>query len=234
MGLGKTLVPFKIMFKNVIFDLDGTLLDTLPDIRVAINEALEKRGYPYSFSLKEAKTLIGNGSDVLVKKALKDKGDDKEAFTKLKEAYLPLYKLRQNEHCKPFNGLKEALSFLSKRGCSLFVCTNKPDELAKIIVSKHFEKNTFKEIMGNKEGYPVKPDPILVNKIIDRFDLVKEETLFVGDSIVDIETAKNANIKCCLVLWGYGNYKPSLLEEATYIAKKPKQIVQIVLGKEGW
>ncbi|HAS56695.1 MAG TPA: hypothetical protein DEF61_03215 [Firmicutes bacterium] len=222
------------MFKNVIFDLDGTLLDTLPDIRVAINEALKECGYSYSFSLKEAKALIGNGTDILVKRALKDKEEDNDAFTNLKKAYLPLYKLRQNEHCKPYNGLKEALSFLSQRGTSLFVCTNKPDELAKIIISKHFEKDTFKQIKGNEEGYPVKPDPSLVNKIIELFSLKREETLFVGDSIVDVETARNANIKCCLVLWGYGNYKPALLKQADYIVKKPKEIVQVVLGKEGW
>ena len=86
------------MYKNLIFALDGTLLDTLVDIRAAINLALKQCGYDYSFSLKESRTLIGNGSDMLVKRALKDKGDDEIAFKQLKAAYLPLYKEKQNEH----------------------------------------------------------------------------------------------------------------------------------------
>lgn len=222
------------MFKNLIFDLDGTLLDTLVDIRAAINLALSNCGYDYSFSLKEAKGLIGNGSDVLVRRALKDKGDDEVAFEQLKKAYLPLYKQKQNEHCKPFNGLKESLNFLKERGCSLFVCTNKPDELAQIIVTTHFGKDMFKSIVGNGTRFKVKPDPAIVNYIVSKFELEKSETIFIGDSITDIETAKNADLKSMLVTWGYGNYKPSLLEMADYVVSKPKQIVQVVLGKEGW
>lgn len=222
------------MYKNLIFDLDGTLLDTLVDIRAAINLALKQCGYDYSFSLKESRTLIGNGSDMLVKRALKNKGDDETAFKQLRAAYLPLYKEKQNEHCKPFNGLKECLNFLEERGCSLYVCTNKPDELANIIVKAHFGKALFKDIIGNGRNFPVKPDPGIVNYLINKHDLEKEETIFIGDSSVDVETARNAKLKSILVTWGYGNYKPSLLEEADFVANKPKQIVQYVMGKEGW
>lgn len=222
------------MYKAIIFDLDGTLLDTLPDIRVAINEALKKCGYDYEFSLKEAHALIGDGTDMLVKRALKEKGEDPVAFKALKEAYLPLYKEYQNLHTKAFNGLPETLTFLNERGIKLFIASNKPDNLAKIIVSAHYAPGTFVSILGNMDGEPVKPNPILVIRLLEISGLKSSECLYVGDSETDLNTAKNANMDCGIVTWGYGFYKPSLLDEAQFVINKPKQLVQAALGDDGW
>ena len=220
------------MYQTFIFDLDGTLLQTLPDIRLAINEALKRCGYDYAFSLKEARALIGNGADMLVKRALKEKGDDIEAFAQLKAAYMPLYRDYQNLHAKPFNGMKEVLTFLKERGLQLFVATNKPNALAKFIVEDHFGKGLFTAIEGHEEGEPVKPDPLIVNRFVEKYGIDKSKTLFIGDSYVDVDTAHNANIKCCLVKWGYGFYKKALLEKADYVISKPKELVRVALGKE--
>jgi len=217
------------MYKALIFDLDGTLLDTLGDIRSAINGALKECGYSYEFSLKEAQSLIGDGADALVKRALKDKGDDPEAFLKLKAAYMPLYKEYQNLHTKAYNGLPETLKFLAERGLKLFVVTNKPDALAKAIVAAHYGKETFVSVLGHLEGEPVKPNPISVLKILEGNDLAREDCLYVGDSITDVETAKNAGMDMALVTWGYGFYKPSLLLQATFVVKKPKSLAQIAI-----
>lgn len=220
------------MYQTFIFDLDGTLLQTLPDIRLAINEALKRCGYDYAFSLKEARALIGNGADMLVKRALKEKGDDIEAFAQLKAAYMPLYRDYQNLHAKPFNGMKEVLTFLKERGLQLFVATNKPNALAKFIVEDHFGKGLFTAIEGHEEGEPVKPDPLIVNRFVEKYGIDKSKTLFIGDSYVDVDTAQNAGVKSCLVTWGYGFYKKALLERADYVISKPKQLAALAFGRE--
>ena len=220
------------MYETFIFDLDGTLLQTLPDIRLAINEALKRCGYPYSFSLKDARALIGNGADMLVKRALKEKGDDPEAFAELKAAYMPLYRDYQNLHAKPFNGMKEVLTFLKERGLRLFVATNKPNALAQFIVEDHFGKGLFTAIEGHEEGEPVKPDPLIVNRFVEKYGIDKSKSLFIGDSYVDVDTAQNAGVKSCLVTWGYGFYKKALLERADYVISKPKQLAALAFGRE--
>jgi phosphoglycolate phosphatase len=222
------------MYKALIFDLDGTLLDTLPDIRLAINTALKQCGYSYEFSLKDAHNLIGDGADMLVKRALKEKGDDPKAFQQLKEAYMPLYQEYQDLHTKPFNGLPETLRFLSERGIKLFVASNKPDALAKTIVEAHYGKDTFVSICGNMGGEPVKPNPILIIRILEISGLRPQDCLCVGDSIIDVQTAKNAGMDSCLVTWGYGFYKPELLKMPKYVVNKPKQLAQAALGNDGW
>lgn len=222
------------MYKALIFDLDGTLLDTLGDIRLAINDALKKCGYDYQYSLKEAHELIGNGADVLVKKALRDKGDDPKAFKDLKAAYMPLYKEYQDLHTKPFNGLPETLRFLAERGLKLFVSSNKPDDLAKAILKNHYEKGTFVSILGNMEGVPPKPNPITVLRILEISNLKKKDCLYIGDSEVDLKTAANAKIDFGIVTWGYGKYKAELLSQAKYVITKPKQLAQAALGDDGW
>ncbi len=220
------------MYKSIIFDLDGTLLNTLIDIRSAINAALKQCGYDYSYSLKESKTLIGNGTDMLVRRALREIGDDEAAFAQLKSAYLPLYESMQNLHTKPYNGLPEVLRFLKDKGVGLMVATNKPEKLAKELLDAQFGHGFFLDVGGSTPNSPVKPDPIIVNRFVDAHNLDKGSTLFVGDSYVDVDTAHNANIKCCLVKWGYGFYKKALLEKADYVISKPKELVRVALGKE--
>jgi phosphoglycolate phosphatase len=159
---------------------------------------------------------------------LKD-NDTPEAFLALKKAYMPLYQAYQEDHTKPFNGMEPTLRFLAGRGKKLFVCSNKPDALAKTIVEKFYGKDLFLEIRGHQEGEPVKPDPLIVNSLVEKYAIDKKDALFVGDSLPDLLTAQNAGLPLCLCLWGYGFYKPELLQEAAYVIKKPKEIVSIVL-----
>ena len=215
------------MIKNLIFDLDGTLLDTLPDITRAINDALHNEGYSYSFSLQEAKSLIGGGADRLVKKALKDKGDDPARFLALKTAYMPLYKAYQEDHTKPFPGLKEVLESLANKGISMFVVSNKPNALAQIVVP-HFLPGLFQGVSGQKEGEAPKPNPSSTLRIINGFALKKEETLYVGDSAFDVDTAHNAGLRSVLVEWGYGFYDETLESRSDYLAKTPQDLHELV------
>ena len=211
------------MIKNLIFDLDGTLLDTLPDITRAINDALKKEGYLYSFSLEEAKTLIGGGADRLIRKALKNKGNNPVLFEALKKAYMPLYKAYQEDNTKPFPGLKETLLRFKESGIRMFVVSNKPDALAQIVVP-HYLPDLFSGISGQKEGELPKPDPASTLRIIESFSLQKEETLYVGDSFFDVETAHNAGVKSVLVRWGYGFYTAELICKSDFSVSSPREL----------
>ncbi len=215
------------MIRNLVFDLDGTLLNTLPDITRAINDALRIEGYSYSFTLDEAKSLIGGGADRLVKKALKDKGDDPVRFASLKQTYMPLYKAYQEDNTKPFPGLMEVLSSFQSQGISMFVVSNKPDALAQIVVP-HYLPGLFRGISGQKEGEAPKPDPTSTLRLIDRFALSKEETLYVGDSSFDIETAHNAGLKSVLVKWGYGFYTKELESKSEYVVASPNDLAELI------
>ena len=208
------------MFKHLFFDLDGTLLETIEDITIAINEALEKNGLFHEYSTADVTRFIGDGADMLVRRAMKEKADDKELFAAVKKEYMPLYKKYQNDHAHPFDGLVDALKDLKSSGKKLYVVTNKPHALADFIVKDHFG-DLFLRIEGHQEGAPVKPDPYLVNKVIEEEGIKKEECLYVGDSKVDIETAKNAGMPCCLVTWGYGIYDEKTVQKADYCIKNP-------------
>lgn len=210
--------------KNYIFDLDGTTLDTIEGIQIAINTALKNAGYNCSFDKEGTKTLIGEGADTLIHRALKEK-DNEENFNSLKKEYLPLYHSEQENHTFLFKGQKEVLETLKKDGARLFICTNKPDAFAKRIVSKMYGDSLFEEVCGQIEGLPVKPDPRIPNYLIEKYNLKREETLFVGDSKTDISTAKNSSLKVAICLWGYGFYTEDLLSKCDYIFKDVKNIL---------
>lgn len=213
------------MKKALIFDLDGTLLDTITDIRRAINDALEAAGFPYRYSKSDCHSLVGDGADTLLHRALKEE-DNEENFLKLKAEYLPRYKAYQGEHTKAFNGIVPTLKYLKNKGIILCVCTNKPDELAHIILAKFFGEDFFDGIKGLKEGELPKPDPHNVLSFMMRFDLASDNCVFVGDSLPDLLTAHNAGLPLALCTYGYGFYKPELLNEAKYIITKPKELAR--------
>lgn len=204
------------------------MLDTLTDIRLAINDALKAAGFSISFTKKECHSLIGNGADALIHRALKE-FDTPENFERLKKEYMPRYESYQGNHTKPFVGEKPTLEFIHQRGVQLFVCTNKPDALAKEIIHKNYGDDLFGEVRGLNEGEAPKPDPHVVEAFIANHGLDPSKVLFVGDSLPDLLTAQNSKLPLCLCLWGYGFYKPELLQECLYVIKKPKELAKIAL-----
>lgn len=213
--------------KALIFDLDGTLIDTIGDIADAINEALRQIGIPLHHSVKEVTYMVGNGAATLMHRALKEYDDEKN-FESLSKTYPPLYKEYQNRDSHPYKGMKETLAALKEQGLLLFVCTNKPDELANIIIPKEFGDGLFDGVYGQREGEAVKPDPHIVNYFLNSWGIQKKEAVFVGDSLPDLLTARNAGIKVAMCTYGYGKYTSEFLGQCDYIIDEPKGLLRLL------
>lgn len=214
-------------YRHFVFDLDGTLLDTIEDICFAINLALETKGYPWRYDRHSCRTLIGDGADALLHRALREYGQDADRFNDLKPLYMELYRKHQTERAHPFPGLKETLDELKRRGMTFSCVTNKPDLLAHTILDMHFGKGYFTHIIGANGGAPVKPSPDATLSVIESLGLEKHDCLYIGDSHVDIDTGHNAGLKVALCLWGYEvDYGP-IKSRAEYVLTKPEELLDL-------
>ena len=218
------------MYRFLIFDLDGTILDTIDDICFAINSALEQIGLPWRYDRESTKTLVGDGAVALIHRALRHL-DDEEHFNQLKPVYMDLYRKHQTERARPFPGLNAVLEKIKCAGARYAVVTNKPDALAQVIVPMHFGEGFFEKIYGICEGDPVKPDPCFVHKYMKEAGAKPEECLYVGDSHVDIATAKNAGLECALCGWGYEVDYSLIEKDADYYVKTPEEFERLILSK---
>lgn len=215
------------MVNTILFDLDGTILDTLDNLTIAINEALEVNGLYHSYSRDEVKRFIGNGANVLISMAMGEKAQDKALFDKVKKTYMPLYKKYQEGFVRPYEGLREVLLELRRRNIRLHVVTNKPHELANIIVREHYG-DIFECVEGQRDEYPRKPDPYLVRKVLNDTGASEEEAVYVGDSIVDVFTAENANLPFHIVDWGYGDYEAMKEKGIILSVHKPADLLSVL------
>lgn len=211
----------------VIFDLDGTLLKTIDDLAVATNYALKELGFP-THGLWVYPQMVGNGVGKLIERALPD---DARTEKNLREA-LATFKSYYGEHCcdatVPYPGIPELLEELTARGVSLAVTSNKYQEAVTKIIAHYFPDANFKAILGNTEGMPRKPDPSIVFKALSMCPTPKSDVLYVGDSGVDMETARRACVESVGVSWGF---RPILeLKEAyaDHIISTPAQILDLL------
>lgn len=184
--------------KLVIFDLDGTLLDTFGDLCWAVNAALEKNGLP-ARTLAEVKRFVGNGVRKLVERAVPS-GTDFETTEAVYRDFLILYRDGKGRTSVPYDGVADLLRFLRKNGVKIAVLSNKLDSAVKELVSDLLPPVDYAQ--GETEEIPRKPDPFGAEAILSRFGAKKEETVFVGDSETDEKTAENAGLCFAAVLWG--------------------------------
>ncbi|MDE6613709.1 MAG: HAD family hydrolase [Clostridia bacterium] len=187
------------MIKAVIFDLDGTLLNSLGDICSVLNESLEKFNLP-KITYDDAKCFIGNGAKKLVERAVGRRIDMQQ---KVYNYYAERFANCKNEFTELYAGEEEALTALIDAGVKLAIITNKPQNATVAVYAKFLAKFGFSEVLGQTEYCPLKPNPASTLEVLKRLGVKKEECVFVGDGETDVETARAAGLRCISVLWGY-------------------------------
>jgi phosphoglycolate phosphatase len=214
------------MTRLVIFDLDGTLINSIYDIADATNNALAELKCPVH-EVKCYYRFVGDGALDLIRRALPEKMRDNDTILKTRALFEKYYKENYLSKTKPYDGIPELLQKLRMSDIKLAVLSNKPHSFTEKIV-KAFWQDTFDIIQGNIPDIPKKPDPVAVHIIMQKLDIDKNDTLFIGDSDVDILTAKGAEIKSVGCLWGYRTKEELIKTGADYIAKAPLDILNFI------
>ena len=190
------------MKKLVIFDLDGTLLDTIADLAESTNHALKQLGYP-THDVETIRTFVGNGINKLFERALPLQEQTEENVRLMRSHFVPYYDAHNADLSSPYPGIVHLLEDLQEKGIMIAVASNKYQEATVKLVKHYFPTINFIEILGQREGINVKPDPSIVFDILQKANVNKEEVLYVGDSGVDMQTAINAGVDAVGVTWGF-------------------------------
>lgn len=212
------------MKRLIIFDLDGTLLNTIEDLGYATNHALEALGFP-THPLAAYPSMVGNGVRKLLQRALPSGLDTEEQIEKLRSVFTQYYDEHGTDHSSPYPGIPELLSELQAKGIKLAVASNKYHEAVVRLIKDYFPDIEWSAIMGQKEGVPVKPDPSIVFEILSCCPTPKSDVLYVGDSGVDMETARRACVESVGVTWGFRPASELRAYYADHIVQTPEEIL---------
>ena len=205
----------------IIFDLDGTLLNTIDDLGYACNYALEKTGYP-TFPIEEYPAKVGNGINNLIRRALPETERTEENVLRAKEYFVPYYNEHNCDYTRPYEGINEVLTTLKTQGHQLAVASNKYQAATEKIVN-HFFPGLFDVIFGEREGVERKPNPQIVLDILSTLNS-KHSILYIGDSLVDYETAKNADVPFIACSWGFVAREKLMEAGIEHIIDRPEDI----------
>lgn len=190
------------MKKLVIFDLDGTLLNTIADLAMATNQALQYFGYPVH-ETDAYRFFVGNGINKLFERTLPETERTAENIARIRSRFVPFYDAHNADMSRPYPGIQELLDALQQRGVMTAVASNKYQSATAKLIAHYFPTIRFTEVQGQREGIPTKPDPSIVRDILAKAGVEKEEVLYVGDSGVDMQTAHNAGVNAIGVAWGF-------------------------------
>jgi phosphoglycolate phosphatase len=212
------------MVNLIIFDLDGTLLNTIADLANSANYALRANGFP-AHPLEAYRQFVGNGLSKLLERALPE-GEKTEAnVLRLRASFIPYYREHDTEHSAPYPGVHELLRRLQKRNVALAVASNKYHAATCKLVAHYFPNIRFVKVLGQREGIAPKPDPAIVYEILAAAAVDRRRALYVGDSNVDMQTALNSGVAACGVTWGF---RPRAELEAfhpTYMVDRAEEIL---------
>ena len=190
------------MKKLIIFDLDGTLINTIADLGTCTNYALEKLGYP-THDIESYKFRVGNGINNLFRRSLPEGEKTDENVLRVRREFIPYYNAHNTDLSRPYPGMVELLEALQTEGILLAVASNKYQEATTKIIGELYPSIRFSAVLGQREGINIKPDPQIVFDILQATGVDKADVLYVGDSGVDMQTGLNAGVETCGVTWGF-------------------------------
>jgi len=218
------------MKRLVIFDLDGTLLDTVEDLGRAVNYVLEQRGLP-QHTMDEYRYFVGNGVRLLVERALAASlGAHPDAIQveSVLTDFLAYYMEHKSDHTKPYPGIGEVLDALTSEGIKVAVASNKFIDGTRGLVARFFPSVNFASVLGQREGVPVKPDPQIVYDILAEAGVKAADALYVGDTNIDMRTAAAAGVESVGVEWGFRTKEELVQAGAVHMVSKPQEILKLI------
>lgn len=214
-------------YKAVIFDLDGTLLDTLEDIADSLNRVLQDKGLP-THPTEAFRYFIGNGATMLVSRALPPEKRNDELTADCLEAFRREYNRNWNMKTKPYNGVSELLDALTAKHIEMAMLTNKPQHFAELCIQEFLSDWKFAVILGQRDGVPMKPDPAGPREIARRLDIPAQEFLYLGDSDIDMLTAVHADMLPVGAMWGFRSEKELRESGAVEVIGRPTELLKFV------
>lgn len=216
------------MYKACIFDLDGTLTDTLESLTYSVNATLKELHLPCITS-EQCKSFVGSGARCLMERALRAAGDKELIHMEnAMEIYGRIFKENCTYHVAPYEGVVEMLRHLKEAGVKLAVLSNKPHLQTLDVVATFFEEGTFAHVQGQQDNVPRKPDPTAALMIAEKLGVSKEKCVYIGDSDVDMQTGKAAGMETVGVTWGFRPKKLLLEHGAKHTIDYPKELISIV------
>ncbi len=215
------------MKELVIFDLDGTLLDTVGDLAACCNTVLERHNLP-THTFEDYTSFVGNGILRLVERAIPEELRSADFVASVRADFVELYTQNIAVHTKPYEGIHELLQELQQRGITLAVASNKFQAGCEKLVNHYFSDIRFKIVLGQRVGVPLKPDPTIVREIMEQTATAPDKILYVGDSGVDIQTAVAAGVDSVGVTWGFRTQKELEESGATHIATRAEEIAKFI------
>lgn len=216
------------MKKLIIFDLDGTLLNTIDDLAMATNHALAENGYP-THPVEAYNFFVGNGINKLFERALPEEARTPENVQLIRASFIPFYDAHKLDLTRPYDGIPELLKTLRDNGVKLAIASNKYQLATEKLVNYYFPDTPFIAVFGQRENVPIKPDPTVVEDIRRLVNAEQAETLFVGDSGVDMLTAQHAGVTAVGVTWGFRSAEELRTYNPDYLVAKPDDI-RLLLG----
>ena len=215
------------MKKLVIFDLDGTLLNTIADLAQSTNYALQQNGFP-THEVHEYNFFVGNGINKLFERALPEGEKTAENVAKVRDKFLGHYDSHNMDRSEPYPGIPELLVALQSKGIQIAVASNKYQSATRKLITHYFPTIRFTEVLGQREGINPKPDPRIVHDIVALAGVSEEEVLYVGDSGVDMQTAINSDVTACGVTWGFRPRTELEKFQPDHIAEQAEDIISFL------
>lgn len=214
------------MKKLIIFDLDGTLLNTIADLAQSTNHALKKLGYP-THEVSAYNFMVGNGINKLFERALPEGEKTPENVLRVRKEFISFYDVHNTDKSRPYPGIPELLEKLQAKGMQLAVASNKYQAATERLIAHYFPNIRFTVVFGQREGVNVKPDPAVVHDILKLAKVAEKDVLYVGDSGVDMQTAANAGVTACGVAWGFRPRTELEAYHPHYIVEQANEIIAI-------